>query len=96
MSDEEQDVRAALRLRLGDNEPEIELMLGRYAGYSVPVRGFIRRWLEKRLGGQAWMLDDINTRLIADAAVATGRVLTVPAKPGTTARRGVYVFWLDA
>lgn len=96
MSDEEQDVRAALRLRLGDNESEIELLLGRYAGYSVTVPGFMRRWLKKQLGGQAWMLEYINTRLLADVAVATGRVMTVPAKRGTTVRRGVYVFWLNA
>ncbi|MBP9897714.1 MAG: hypothetical protein KBF28_05035 [Gemmatimonadales bacterium] len=48
----------------------------------------MRRWLEKRLGRQEWMLDYIDTRLIADVAVATGRVMTVPANRGTTVRRG--------
>ncbi len=42
------------------------------------------------------MLDYIDTRLIADVAVATGRVMTVPANRGTTVRRGVYVFLLGA
>lgn len=35
MSDEKQDVRAALRQLLGNNEKEIELMLGRYAGRGI-------------------------------------------------------------
>lgn len=92
MSDEKQEVRAALKQLMGSNEKVIELMLGRYAGYSLTVRGFMRRWLEKRLGRQEWMLEYIDVKLIADVAVATGRVVTVPAKRGTTLRRGVYVF----
>ena len=78
------------------SDKEIELMLGRYAGYGLTVRGFFRRWLEKRLGRQEWILEYIDTRLIADVAVATGRVVTVPAERGGTLRRGVYVFMVDA
>ena len=93
MSEEENDVRAALRQRFGTNEKEIELMLGRYVGYHLTVRGFIRRWLEERLAEQAsWMLDYINVELIADAAVAKGRVVTIAATRGDPVRPGVYVF----
>jgi hypothetical protein len=93
MSDEQQEVRAALRQRFGSNEKEIELMLGRYEGRHLTVPGFFRRWLESRLGEQAiWMLDYIDVRLIADTAVTLGRVETMAAGPGSTARRGLYVF----
>lgn len=93
MTEEVEDVRAALRKRLGDNENEIELMLGRYVGQHRTVRSFFRRWLEGRLAEQAtWMMNYINVDLIADAAVAMGRVVTVPAKPESQLRRGVYVF----
>ena len=95
MSDEKQAVREALRQRGGMSEKEIELLLGRYAGYGLTVQGFFRRWLEKRLGRQEWMLEYIDTKLIAAVAVATGRVVTVPAKRGGTLRRGVYVFMID-
>jgi hypothetical protein len=87
MSDEEQDVRAALRQRFGSNDREIQLMLDRYVGRHLTVHGFFRRWLEERLAEQAsWMLDYINVELIAGAAVAKGRVVTIAAG------RGVYVF----
>lgn len=90
MSDEEQEIRAVLRERLGDNEGEIQLMLGWYEGRHRSVQGFFRKWLERRLAEQAgWMLDYINVKLIADAAVAKGRVVTIEVGPG---RRGLYVF----
>lgn len=76
MSDEKQDVRAALRLLLGKNEKEIELMLGRYAGYSLTVRGFMRRWLEKRLGRQEWMLSQGDVR---GSSRPSQRAQSVPA-----------------
>jgi hypothetical protein len=96
MIQDDDGVRAALQQLLGRNEKEIELMLGRYAGYSLTVRGFMRRWFEKRFGEHEWMLEFIDIRLIADVAVATGRVVTVPAKRGATLRRGVYVFMVGA
>ena len=93
MSDEKQEVRAALKQHLGSNEKEIELMLRRYAGQHLTVRSFFRGWLHERLAEQAtWMMDLINVELIADTAVALGRVITVPAKPASQLRRGVYVF----
>ena len=93
MTEEVEDVRAALRKRLGDNEKEIELMLGRYVGQPRTVRSFFRHWLEERLADQAtWMMNYINIELIADAAVAMGRVVMVPAKPARQLRQGVYVF----
>lgn len=97
MSEEEQDVLAALQRRFGDNEKEIARMLGWYVGHHLTVRGFFRKWLEARLGNQAgWMLDYINVELIADAAVAKGRVITLPAKRRDTFRAGAYVFLYDA
>ena len=93
MSEEVEDVRAALRKRFGDNEKEIDQMLSRYAGQHLTVRSFLRHWLETRLAEQAsWMMNYINVEVIADAAVAMGRVVTVPAKPARQLRRGVYVF----
>ncbi|WP_434422033.1 transposase [Nannocystis pusilla] len=93
MNDEEQEVRAALRERLGDNEKEIRLMLGQYEGRHLTVRGFFRKWLEGRLAEQAgWMLAYINVELIADAAVALGRVVTIEAAAGTARRPALYVF----
>lgn len=90
MNHEEQEVRAALRERLGGNEKEIQRMLARYEGRHRTVHGFFRKWLESRLAEQAgWMLDYINVGLIADAAVAKGRVVTMEVRPG---RRGLYVF----
>ena len=38
------------------------------------------------------MMNLINVGLIADTAVALGRLITVPAKPASQLRRGVYVF----
>jgi hypothetical protein len=71
--------------RFGDNEQEITLMLSRYVGQHRSVRSFFRQWLEGRLAGQAnWMMNYINVKLIADVAVAMGRVITVPAKPGSS------------
>ncbi len=91
MTEEVEDVRAALRKRFGDNEKEISLMLSRYVGQHLSVRSFFREWLEGRLAEQAtWMMNYINVELIADAAV--GRVITVPAKPASQLRRGAYVF----
>jgi hypothetical protein len=93
MTEEIEEVRDALRKRLGDNEKEIELMLSRYVGQHRTVRSFFRRWLEGRLAEQAtWMMNYINVDLIADAAVAMGRVITVPARPASQLRHGVYVF----
>ena len=93
MSDELDDVRAALRKRFGDNEKEIELMLSRYVGQHLTVRSFFRHWLETRLAEQAsWMMNYINVEVIADAALAMGRVVTVPAKPASQLRQGKYVF----
>ena len=93
MSKEVDDVRTALRKRLGNNEKEIELMLSRYVGQHLTIRSFFRHWLETRLAEQAsWMMNYINVELIADAAVAMGRVVTVPAKPASQLRRGQYVF----
>lgn len=93
MTEEIEDVRAALRERFGDNEKEIQLMLGRYVGQHRSIRSFFRQWLEGRLAEQApWMMNYINVVLIADVAVAMGRVITVPAKPASRPRRGVYVF----
>lgn len=68
-------------------------LLCRYVGQHPTVRSFFRRWLEGRLAEQAqWMMNYINVDLIADAAVAMGRVVTVPAKPASQLRGGVYVF----
>jgi len=93
MTEDLQEVREALQKRFGDNEKEIELMLRRYAGQHLTVRSFFRGWLHERLAEQAtWMMDLINVELIADTAVALGRVITVPAKPASQLRRGVYVF----
>lgn len=93
MSDELDDVRAALRKRFGDNEKEIELMLSRYVGQHLTVRSFFRHWLETRLAEQAsWMMNYINIEVIADAGLAMGRVVTVPAKPASQLRQGKYVF----
>lgn len=93
MIEEVEDVRVALRMRFGDNEKEIALMLSRYVGQHRSVRSFFRQWLEGRLAEQAsWMMNYINVELIADAAVAMGRVITVPAKPASQLRRGAYVF----
>ena len=67
-------------------------MLSRYVGQHRSVRSFFRHWLERRLAEQAtWMMNYINVELIADAAVVMGRVITVPAKPASQLRRGVYV-----
>lgn len=71
MSEEVEDVRAALRERFGDNEKEIDLMLSRYVGQHRTIRSFFRLWLEERLREQAsWMMNYINVEVIADAAVA--------------------------
>jgi hypothetical protein len=93
MTEDLQEVRTALQKRFGDNEKEIELMLGRYVGQHLTIRSFFRDWLHERLAEQAtWMMNLINVELIADTAVALGRVITVPAKPANQLRRGVYVF----
>ncbi|MCY1056212.1 hypothetical protein [Nannocystis sp. SCPEA4] len=93
MNDEEREVRTALQERLGDNEKEIQLMLGRYEGRHRTVRGFFRKWLERRLAEQAeWMLAYIDVALIADAAVALGRVVTIEAARSTASRPDLYVF----
>jgi hypothetical protein len=93
MNDEEREVRAALQERLGDNEKEIRLMLSRYEGRHLTIRGFFRKWLEARLAEQAgWMLDYIDVALIADTAVALGRVVTMETTPGSASRPGLYVF----
>lgn len=93
MNEEIEDVRAALRKRFGNNEKEIELMLSRYVGQHRTIRSFFRKWLEARLAEQAgWMMNFINVEVIADAAVAMGRVVTVPAKPVSQLQRGMYIF----
>jgi len=53
MTEEVEDVRAALRKRLGDDEKEIELMLGRYVGQHRTVRSFFRTCSPHRSGAQA-------------------------------------------
>ena len=93
MTEDLQEVRVALQKRFGDDEREIELMLGLYVGQHLTIRGFFRDWLHERLAEQAtWMMNLINVELIADTAEALGRVVTVPAKPASQLRRGVYVF----
>ncbi len=93
MTEDLQEVRTALQKRFGDNEKEIELMLRRYVGQHLTIRSFFREWLHERLAEQAtWMMNLINVELVADTAVALGRVVTVPAKPASQLRRGVYVF----
>lgn len=93
MTEEVEDVRAALMKRFGGNEKEIALMLSRYVGQHLSIRSFFWQWLEGRLAEQAsWMMNYISVELIADVAVAMGRVITVPAKPASQLRRGVYVF----
>lgn len=93
MTEDLQEVREALQKRFGNNEKEVELMLRRYVGQHLTIRSFFRDWLHERLAEQAtWMINLINVELIADTAVALGRVITVPAKPASQLRRGVYVF----
>ena len=92
MTQEDDGVRAALEKRFGSNEKEIERLLGYYVGVHMTVRGYFRKWLVERLAEHAgWMLDYINVRLIAEVAVATGRVVALPAKRGP-GKIGVYVF----
>lgn len=92
MTHEDDGVRAALQKRFGRNEKEIERLLGNYVGLHLTIRGYFRKWLAVHLAEHAgWMLDYINVRLIAEVAVATGRVVTLPAKRGP-GQIGVYVF----
>ena len=92
-NEDKREVRAALQGHLGDNETEIQRMLARYEGRHRTIRGFFRRWIEARLAEQAeWMLDYINVELIADAAVALGRVVTLDAAPRSASRSGLHVF----
>jgi hypothetical protein len=49
MTEDLQEVRTALQKRFGDNEKEIELMLGRYVGQHLTIRSFFREWLHARL-----------------------------------------------
>lgn len=93
MNEEEQEVRAAVRRLVGDDEDEIQRMLARYEGCHPTVRGFFRGWLKARLGEQAeWMLRLINIKRIADMAVKLRRVRTIEAASSTTSRPRLYVF----
>jgi|GEM_PF-3502907 len=92
MTQDDDGVRAALQQHFGENENEIERLLGGYVGVHATVRGYFRKWLTVQLAEHAsWMLDYINVRLLAEVAGATGRVVTLPAKRGP-GRLGVYVF----
>ena len=50
MSEEEQEVLAAVKGLVGDDEVEVQRMLARYEGCHPTVRGFFRGWFETRLG----------------------------------------------
>ena len=92
MTQEDTGVRVALKRRFGKNEKEIERWLGDYVGVYVTARGYFRKWLTEHLAEHAgWMLDYIDVRLITDVAMASGLVVTLPAKRGP-GKIGVYVF----
>lgn len=93
MSEEINEVWAAIQEHRRCSDKETEFLMRHYEGRHGNVRGFFRRWLETRLGEQAeWMLNYIKVELIADVAVEMGRVVTVPAKPSADCLRSVYVF----
>ena len=92
MTQEDNGVRVALKRRFGKNEKEIERWLGDYVGVYVTARGYFRKWLTEHLAEHAgWMLDYIDVRLITDVAMASGMLVTLPAKRGP-GQIGVYVF----
>lgn len=92
MTQEDTGVRVALKRRFGKNEKEIERWLGGYVGVYVTARGYFRKWLTEHLAEHAgWMLDYIDVRLITDVAMASGMLVTLPAKRGP-GQIGVYVF----
>jgi hypothetical protein len=92
MTQEDTGVRVALKRRFGKNEKEIERWLGDYVGVYVTARGYFRKWLTEHLAEHAgWMLDYIDVRLITDVAMASGMLVTLPAKRGP-GQIGVYVF----
>ena len=92
MTQEDTGVRVALQRRFGKNEKEIERWLGDYVGVYVTARGYFRKWLTEHLAEHAgWMLDYIDVRLITDVAMASGMLVTLPAKRGP-GQIGVYVF----
>jgi hypothetical protein len=92
MTQENTGVRVALKRRFGKNEKEIERWLGDYVGVYVTARGYFRKWLTEHLAEHAgWMLDYIDVRLITDVAMASGMLVTLPAKRGP-GQIGVYVF----
>lgn len=93
MSEEEQEVLAAVKGLVGDDEVEVQRMLARYEGCHPTIRGFFRGWIETRLGGQAeWMLRLINVKRIADTAVKLGRVKTIEAASSRVSRPRLHVF----
>lgn len=93
MSEEEREVRAAVKRLVGDDEVEIQRMLTRYEGCHPTVRVFFRGWLGERLGEQAeWILRLINVKRIADTAVKLGRVRTIEAASSSKSSPRLYVF----
>jgi hypothetical protein len=93
MKADEKDVAAALKLRFGTLEFEIERMLGFYQGRYETVTAFFQNWLTERLGEQAgWMLKYIHVEQITAAAVALGRISTMPASQVPGRPPEVYVF----
>lgn len=93
MKANDEGVVAALKLRFGTAEHEIERMLGFYVGRYETVAAFIRDWLTERLAEQAgWMLQYIHIEHISAAALKLGRITTMPVRASTGRRSEVYVF----
>lgn len=89
----DEGVAAALKLRFGTAEHEIERMLGFYVGRYETVAAFVRDWLTERLAEQAeWMLQYIHVELISAAALKLGRITTMPVSAAAGRRSEVYVF----
>ena len=93
MKADDEGVAAALKLRFGTAEHEIERMLGFYVGRYETVAAFVRDWLTERLAEQAgWMLQYIHIERISEAALKLGRITTMPASTSTRRGSEVYVF----
>ena len=93
MTADDEDVVAALKLRFGTAEHEVERMLGFYVGRYETVAAFVRDWLTERLAEQAgWMLQYIHVERISAAAFRLGRITTMPVSAVAGRRSEVYVF----